>query len=782
MATNSQAIIDGLMEDIIGDEPVSVHKDDLSNTITNILKDYNLPTDLGFVEKMATMKFHKNGESFDMMDMPNELHDAAFLPVNTIADIALRQDLDLTISQIPEWYRAVQIARDAICESDLVDGRLSRTISFNKSNLDEIQTDSIISKIEDFEERLELHTIIKNHIVFDTLLYGEGYIYAIPYAKVFEDLYRYRLNVKDNGRKTQKSAYDTSSVLNGYGYGESAKPEILLNDTIINDASDTNRKKKKQSSIFTEAEIMEINPGYHSPNRNDLDLKTQTNQNIKDRQFDEMISNIAKNISYIGEDIALPVIEESAHDLKCVYETKYKDVQGYVGEVKTIFEQVMESDTSINPGISQQFSNIKGIYLRVLPGTKLIPIRVDRVVIGYYYISDLTRPEESGERRNSGLSGYTLSSPSVGYDSFSPDKMFCEKLATKIINNFDLKFMRDNTALHQQIVAILQSHKFDESRMRFIFIPAEHVIQCTINKDGIGKGHSMLEPGLTAARMYMFLKLYSLLYQINNSQIRVYNLRMSGIDKNYKEFVQETMRKFAARRITSNDIFNYRSSMTKVSGGSELIMPMGTSDLAPITVETIPAAEAPINTEFLDSMKHEAINAQPVPSAMLMGAMSEIEFAKEVEMSNTFLNSFVASCKIDNNRDITRLYRLIAKWETDIDDETIRSLKFSFKMAAAKQLSVTNEMIQNFNAVAELATQLFLTSEEQKNSGEGENGSEYVREMKKILMEKFLPINVEDLEEAANEARNKVNVNKLEHSDSEENLLNDADDAGEEMM
>ena len=89
--------------------------------------------------------------------------------------------------------------------------------------------------------------------------------------------------------------------------------------------------------------------------------------------------------------------------------------------------------------------------------------------------------------------------------------------------------MHDNASLYQQIVAILEQHKFNESMLRFVFIPAEHVQQFTINKDGIGKGHSMLEPGLVTARMYMFLKLYSILYQINNSQIRVYNVRQSGM-------------------------------------------------------------------------------------------------------------------------------------------------------------------------------------------------------------------------------------------------------------
>jgi hypothetical protein len=356
--------------------------------------------------------------------------------------------------------------------------------------------------------------------------------------------------------------------------------------------------------------------------------------------------------------------------------------------------------------------------------------------------------------------------------------MLCERLASKIINSFNLKFMRDNTALHQQIVAILEAHKFNESMLRFIYIPAENVCQCTINEDGAGKGHSMLEGGLVTARMYMFLKLYSLLYQINNSGIRVYNLRSSGIDKNYKQFVQQTIRKFAARRVTSNDIFNYRSSMTKVSGGSELIMPMGANNEAPLTIENIPAAEKPIDTDLLDKLHEEAINSTPVPAIMVKnGGVTEIEFAKEAELSNTRFFSFISSTKIDMNRDVTVLYRKILKYETDIDPQILANLKFTFHMPSAKTLSVTAEMIQNFESFFTLASSTILTKKEQQNKdGQDDPTSDIMRNFKKRLITKYLPqIDVEELEKLANEAREETNQTTLDKTIPEKNLIDDAD-------
>lgn len=775
MSSNKEQLIDGLYADVVGNDELVVSKDAIVDSISDILHQYNLSTDMSFIEKITTMKFDKKSESIDLSGMPQDLQNAAYLPVNTIADIALRQDLDMLISQIPEWFTALQITRDAVCESDVVTGRLARSITFDRTSMDNLDKDNVISKIEEVEERLELHQLIKNHVVFNTLEHGEGFLYVVPDAKVFEDLYKYRTNSANMKSNSAINTFDTSSSLLN-GYGESAV-EISLNDTIINDSSTSNDKIKKmrKNGIFTEAEIIEMRPSYHMKPMDD-ESKELKSKEEEDDAFDRTIEEIAKNISCITEDISLPVIEESAHDLRYVYYNKYRNDQECVQEVKTFFEQVMDSSTN-DSCISNNFKNVKGVYLRILPATKLIPIRVDRNIIGYYYISDMTRPEQSGERKNSGLSGYTLRSPSIGFDTFQPDQMFCEKLANKIINNFNMKFMRDNTALHKQIVAILQSHKFNEQMLRFIFIPAEYVIQFAINKDGMGKGHSMLEPGIVTARMYMFLKLYSLLYQINNSQVRVYNLRMSGIDKNYRQFVQETMRKFAARRVTANDIFNYRSSMTKVSGGSELIMPLGAGDQPPITVDSINAAESPISNDLLDSLKNESINSTPVPSLMVQtGGQSEIEFAKETELANTRFNTLISSCKLDFNPDITKLYRIIMRWETDIDPEILQHMKFCLRMPTAKQLNVTSEMINNFNALSELLINTCLSKEETKGGSgtEGEPANDIVREYKKLLIAEYIPqIDIDRFDELADKARSIANERKLKKIDKQENLVND---------
>jgi len=354
-------VIDGLIADVIPLEG-EVEKDAIVDTINSILRDYNLSTDNSFIERIAKMKINQKGgkvETVDLEELPRELKDAAFLPVNTIADIALRQDLDLVISQIPEYYTSLTMVRDAICESDVVTGRLSRDIKFDKVDMSESENDNTIAKIEQIEEKLELHQIIKNHMVYNTLQYGEGYIYIIPYAKVFSDLHKYRTSATDKINGNVMSMFnDTSSTLDGFGYNEHTV-EKRLSDTIVMESAPTQEPKKKkgdykrntgmyqEASLFTEAEIQEINPRYHSiTDKSDENYEKQTNE---DAEFDKSIAEMAKNISYIEEDVAIPVIEQSAHDLVAVYREKYRErTEGFIQESKTFFESVMDEKEEQN--------------------------------------------------------------------------------------------------------------------------------------------------------------------------------------------------------------------------------------------------------------------------------------------------------------------------------------------------------------------------------------------------------------------------------------------------
>jgi hypothetical protein len=97
-------------------------------------------------------------------------------------------------------------------------------------------------------------------------------------------------------------------------------------------------------------------------------------------------------------------------------------------------------------------------------------------------------------------------------------------------------------------------------------------------------------------------------------------------------------------------------------------------------------------------------------------------------------------------------------------------------MPTAKQLNVTSEMINNFNALSELLINTCLSKEETKGGSgtEGEPANDIVREYKKLLIAEYIPqIDIDRFDELADKARSIANERKLKKIDKQENLVND---------
>jgi hypothetical protein len=201
------------------------------------------------------------------------------------------------------------------------------------------------------------------------------------------------------------------------------------------------------------------------------------------------------------------------------------------------------------------------------------------------------------------------------------------------------------------------------------------------------------------------------------------------------------------------------------------MMPMGAGDKPPITFDTIPAAEAPINNDLLEKLKNESINSTPVPSLMVQtGGESQIEFAKETELANTRFNTMISSYKIDLNRDITKLYRKILRWETDIDPVILKNLKYVLRMPTRKTLDITTEMVGNFNSLLEVLIDTFLRADEVKDK-DG-NPTEVVRQFKKLVLHEYIPqIDIDHFDELVDQARDATNTLNLAETNKAENII-----------
>ena len=765
-------MIDQLSSDIssIAGNDDSTELNDISNAFKKTLNDaliaYNSRTfdNDGYIKRMEGLDL---GTDKDKDIVKNILNNIRSEYINTESgnqnELLMRRDIYNICTQMPEMHDAINVVRDAIIECNVSTGEVSRTVTFENHDDDE----GLLSHVYDIEKKYDLLKSIKNFIVPKTIMDGEKYIHIMPYAKLFAEIEAlHHLKDRSPMNNINKSSASTSA------FYESVPNEVKESFC-------------ESVSLYSEDNLKILTESVSDPSVKNDTIDTynidQSKNIIKtDSLIESDLSNILKNINvYNGSSILY-----SEYGYEGMKELVFKEYANYnkdKHEGLNHFEEAQMDYSRVNQGMFgsidqdsidySHYSDIKGCYVKYLDGLRMIPIRIDRKVIGYYYVTTTVDPQINGSNPN-GL-------VDLSYQNYTRDKTMVASLSELIIQSFNKGMLKKNIQLKQEIAEVIMAHKFSEGKLSFVYIPENEVCRIIINEDEDGKGHSMIEPTLFPARMYLMLTLYNMLYTLNNNTTRVHYLKSSGLNKDYASFIQRAMRKFQSRRITIDDIYSYTGVLNKVGGMGEMVLPAGRNDFKALETDTIEAVPNPINIEFLEQQRRAAITGTGVPHLLVINGLDEVQFAKTMELENARFISTVGSYKIDMNAGITKLYQMLLKCNTDLDDHIITSFRFQFNSVKQQELVITSDMIQNFNTMVELICSLCYKKEDL----EDKNGNPTPKKMFLIkeLARKYLPQldidGIEDIMKTVDEKAGSVEAEekaiKSKITDEDINQLND---------
>ena len=701
-----------------------------NKSLLDALHAFNSSTfdDDGFVKKMRGLDLGNKDDSDTIRNVLNNVRsDYISADVLNQSELLLRRDIFNICVQMPEMHDVINTVRDSIIECNVSSGEVSRNIVF----LNHEDDDFCESYVRDIEEKHDLLLAIKNFIVPKGLMHGEMYIEVTPYSKLFAEIEALRDNQKSK-----------SSNLGIMGFKESIPPDVLHS---FKESSSLYSEENLQTLMEAAGPMTKIDSA--SDKKIDGDKKEKKLlENVEDSNR-ENISKLLKSIDvYNGSSVMMseygPEMFQSMvlNEYKESHTNAPKDgshfMEYYIGRNATslgVFGSVDQDAIDFS-----SYNEIKGCYIKYLDGLRMVPVRVDRRVIGYYYVSTTMDLQTNAANPNGIID--------LSFQNYTRDRNMVSTLAQMIIKSFDKKMLERNIQLKNEIAEIIMAHKFAEGKLSFIYIPENEVVRIVLNEDENGKGHSILEPSLFPARMYLMLTMYNMLYTLNNNTTRVHYLKSSGLNRDYASKIQRTIRKFQQRRITIDDIYSYSGVLNKVGGMGEMVLPAGRNDFKALETDTIPAVDNPINTEFLEQQRRQAISGTGAPHLLIINALDEVDFAKTLEMANARFQSTVASYKIDFNKGITRLYQKILKYSTDLDDDVINSFRFNFNEAKQQELSITTDMITNYNNLVEMAESMYYT----KAQLEDENGNPTPRrrKLRKELAKKYLSqLEIDELDE-----------------------------------
>lgn len=656
-----------------------------------------------------------------------------------------QSDIHEVASQLVELREAINITRDSILSSDMVEGKMSRTLKFDDTADDSY--DVYLSAIEEVEKRLKLQDKIRDFIVPKTLEFGEYYAYTIPHSRLFSDFVRAKkagiIDVRESAE---------SKTMNGKSFYLNEKVTDQDLGSIITESTGMSERNNKEefASLVTEAK--------------------------------EMLSHV----EVCNDPVCIPFLESGANALQEYYTeivanrgtgvaqglpSSFSRRTGIPIDDGTI-DDLNDPNSKTSKKIEEMFSEYTDCYIKFFDPMHMIEVKLLDEPFCYYAIMD--------DDATSVLGAYMMNTTmytDAKYEPLNRNRGFIDAVADKIVQQFDKEFLKNNLEVKNLIVDALNYYNLRDKKIRIQYIPKEYVQVFKVNVDENGNGTSILEPALFYAQLYRMLTLFKAMTIVQNSNdVKVNYIRTSGIDKNITNKTEEIARMVQSRMINIYDLFSPSTLITKVGNGREMFIPVGRNGERPIETEILQGQDVQMNSDFLDNLRQSYISATGVP-AVIMNYIHEAEFAKTIELGNSRYQARVVSHQLGFNSYISEWYRRIMRYTLpSIPEHVIDALEFVFAPPKYSKINTTNDLLNNFNGVADFIINTIIPSNITNND---EESSEYISAFRRRLAKDFLPMLDWDkyremLEEAAREAPKEKLENilrKAKESDTDDNIM-----------
>lgn len=577
-------------------------------------------------------------------------------------------DIHEVSTQLVELREAIRIFRDTLISPDLTDGKIAKTIKF--PYMKDSDSDRLNGIITRMEKKFGLDKKIKNFITPNTLEYGEYYVYVIPYKKVFSDFML----------KKQANPAKYSRISSG-GYIESVT--IHLNESVEDD-------KESIASMY-----MEYNQLTENPKKSDEAFV----------EFSEDIEKIMSHIEICNDvNVTIPMLRYGEKSIEEFYESVI--VVNETPENKFLSAQKMDagvydSDSEkARKAAEKEFDDISDCYIKLIPPTKMRPIKLVNKTLGYFYI------EVTDASTLDGVISSTMYTSR--YDKNTRQKTIIDGLVERIVKAFDKDFLNDNIEFKELIAEAITYYDLNSKSIRFQFIPEEYVVPFKVNEDEEGNGVSIIEDSLFYAKLYLLLllfKIISILLYSNDTKVNY--IKTSGIDKNIANKIQEIIREKQNKQINLMDLMSYSTVIQKVGRGLEQYIPTGRSNERGIETEILQGQDIQLNTELMEMLKTSYILGTGVPSA-IMNYLNEADFAKSIETANTRFQGRVISAQLDFNESITTLYRKICKYSTNMTDDEISQLEYILTAPKFANNNTKQDALNAFDTIKNFFLNMYI--------------------------------------------------------------------------
>ena len=698
--------------------------DDIYNSVNKILSNNSDINGIPDISRLYTRIKNKNNDNNnigkDTAKMVEDLSDIFNNKelLNTISanpEInryikSLDEQYDMICKYMPELKEALEIKKDNVLASD------NFTKEFiNPTLLGSIDENVFNSRTIELKNKHNLNQLF-DEIYDDTSMYGEYFLYIVPYQKALSKL----LDKQDNTNLNKGVQYESFALLENGN----------LNNVLVN-GDDIKEDTFKDVGNIT----IQFEKG----------LLSGTINNYRKAEYYKKKNNY--NSLYEA------FMNESSKDETLKMSDKvFKDKLDYGKEFDAV-----STDGLVNVGNKEkeEIKEMLGCVVKKLKHENVIPIYIENVCIGYYYlefgIEDITT--------NNIINSSTF--PAHQHDtSLERDEMLMKILSAKISAAIDAKFINNNQDLKEEIYTILKyNDKFNinqNNNIKVSFIPPEDIFHFYFKLDEVTHhGVSDLRASLIPAMFYCLLKLTTTVGTVTRGQDkRIYYVKQN-VDTNVARTLMNVINQVKKGNMGIRQMESMNNILNITGRYNDHVIPVGSNGDSPIQFEVMQGQDIQTPTELLDGWKEEAINATGVPIEFINTAM-QVDYAMRFTMSNSKFLRTVFKRQFIVEPLYSKLYTRIYNYEYNENENLIE-----VHLPTPIFLSTTNgtQLIANVREYCQnLADMEYKEDNEEKQ--------EFIR----LLLRHMLPtyINISLIDKLKEQAKVTIASTKEEENSGEE--------------
>lgn len=484
------------------------------------------------------------------------------------------RNMDAEIDTILRYMPQLQEALDAKKDSILASD------SFSKDFIN-INSDTIIGKDNDLNRNVdEIKNTYKLSELFENAYdniskYGEEFIYTVPYEKAISQIIKNTTNGKFQPYK-DRTSIKTESV------------DVMFETSTI----------KNNTELIT-------------------DVAGKITLNFNKSGFVDSILNESTAKETIKNALVKKGKGDDAFDFKSFSNTP---------------------DGIIDAGSKQPEIKVNGCVVKKLKRENVIPLYIDELCIGYYYIeTDGKDLFDYIENIHDPFSGMKNNMKNATFSTNNIKDDIIKNLAKDISEKIDAEFINANQDLRKEIYLILKHNKLSQNQANNItvtYIPANEINHMYFKKDPkTNRGISDLMGAFIPAKLYVAIYISNVIGILTRSHDKRAYFVKQFVDTNISQSLMSVINQIKLSNFGRRELDNLDNIFNIAGKYNDFVIPTSQGGERPIEFEVIAGQEINTNDELMEKLEDMSIKTLNVPKEIL-DASQAVDFATRLVMSN----------------------------------------------------------------------------------------------------------------------------------------------------